>query len=156
MKKTLLIDLDGVIIKARHKFFSQRLAEEFNIPNDDIMEFFKGEYGLAARGKASIREILPKYLAKWGSHSSVDDFLKYWFEGEKDIDSEVLKRITELRDSGVKVYIVSDNEKERVEYLTRELGLDQIVDGGFYSYQLGYKKSEAEFFKTILVNLETS
>src|SRR5260221_14134850 len=99
MKKTLLIDLDGVIIKARHKYFSQRLAEEFNIPIDDIMEFFKGEYGQAARGKVSIREVLPKYLAKWGSHTNVDDFLKYWFEGEKDVDSEVLKRIAVLRQS---------------------------------------------------------
>lgn len=52
------------------------------------------------------------------------------------------------------MYIVSDNEQERVDYLNKELGLSDLVDGGFYSCQLGYKKSELEFFKAVLSRIE--
>jgi putative hydrolase of the HAD superfamily len=150
MKKVLLVDLDGVIIRGRHKYFSDRFSEEYNIPLQDIMPFFKNEYGIAARGQASLREVLPKYLDQWGWKGDIDSFLNYWFEGEKELDDNVVSAIHEVRKAGVKVYIVSDNEQERADYLNKELNFSSIVDGQFYSYQIGFKKSEQEFFKTIV------
>lgn len=153
---TLLIDLDGVIITPRHKYFSDRLSEEYNIPIKDIMEFFKNEYGQAARGQVSIREVLPKYLELWGWKSGIDAFLKYWFEGEKDLNEELISQIQRYREQGIKVYIVSDNEQERAEYIMRELNLNSVVDGAFYSYQIGAKKSESEFFESVITRLGVS
>lgn len=42
--KMLLFDLDGVVILPRHKYFSEKLSEEQNIPLENIITFFKGEY----------------------------------------------------------------------------------------------------------------
>lgn len=99
---------------------------------------------------------LPRYLAEWGWTSSLDEFLKYWFESERQVDQRVLDVAMKLRERGVKCYLVSDNEKYRAEYLMNEVGLKNHFDGAFFSYDLGFKKSQQEFFEKILGRLSTS
>ncbi len=153
MERVILIDADGVVIAGRHKYFSDRLSEEKGIPKDDILAFFKNEYGSCSRGKADIKEVILPYLQKWNWEGSVEDFLTYWFEGENQVDSALIEAIDELRSRGVKTYIVSDNEKYRAEYLMDACKLADHFDGTFFSYAIGYKKSEPEFFKTVLERL---
>lgn len=154
MAKILLLDLDGIVIRPRHKYFSEKYAEEHGVSLEAITPFFKGEYKDAARGKISIRSVLPTYLSKWGWEGDIDSFLAYWFEGERTIDVNVLEYVKGVREKGTKVYLVSDNEEERANYVMRKLGLDKEFDGAFFSYQLGCVKSEPEFFQKIADKLK--
>ena len=153
MSKVVLLDLDGIVIRPRHKYFSEKFSEEYKIPLTEITPFFTDDYKKAARGEISIREVLPEYLKKWGWKKSLDEFLNYWFHGERTIDVNVSETVKKLREGGVKVYFVSDNEKERAEYVMNTLGLSDDSDGAFFSYQLGHTKSEPEFFLKILEQL---
>ena len=154
MVKAILLDLDGLVIRPRHKYFSEKLSEDYKIPLSEIMPFFKNEYKLAAKGEVGIREVLPLYLKKWGWKKSLDDFLTYWFESEKTPDTNILEISKKLREKGLKVYLVSNNEKERANYVMKDLGLKNLFDGGYFSCNLGFTKSEPEFFQKILEDLK--
>lgn len=154
MGKILLLDADGVVIRPRHKYFSDKFSEEYNIPIDEILPFFKNEYKKCAIGEADIKDVLPKYLDKWRWEGSVDEFLNYWFEGEKDLDNQLIKLIDSIRKKGVKCYLASDNEKNRADYLMDEVGLKEHFDDGFYSSSLGVTKTDKEFFEKVSKELD--
>src|SRR5258708_7184557 len=78
MIKAILFDVDEVVIK-REKYFSQKYSEEYKVPQEQVMEFFKGEYQDCAIGKMDLKEVLPKYLKKWGWQGSLEEFMDYWF-----------------------------------------------------------------------------
>ncbi len=151
--KVILLDLDGIVIRPRNHFFSEKYSEEYGVSIEEIRPFFVGEFKKAAIGEVGIRDVLPNYLSKWEWKGTLDEFLKYWFESEKDIDSEILKKVKELRSGGIKVYIVSDNEKERAIFLMNNLNLKEEFDGAFFSCELGYTKSDPKFFEKVISEL---
>lgn len=154
MSKEILLDADGVVIRPRHKYFSEKFSEDYGVPMDDILPFFKGEYKKASVGEVDIREVLPPYLEKWGWKGTVDEFLQYWYEGERDVDERVLEAVRGLRDSGARVYLASDNEVGRARYLMEEVGLQKDFDGGFFSSGLGVTKSSPHFFEKVAESLQ--
>jgi putative hydrolase of the HAD superfamily len=153
MNKLLLLDLDGLVIRPRHKYFSEKYSEEYGIPLEIILTFFKGEYKRSAIGEVDIKEVLPEYLTKWDWKGTVDEFLKYWFVGEKDVDEKVLEVVRGLRQKGVKVYLVSNNEVRRAKYLMEDVGLVKEFDGSFFSCNLGVTKSDPKFFEKVVKGL---
>jgi putative hydrolase of the HAD superfamily len=116
--------------------------------------FFKDEYKQAAIGEVDIREVLPPYLEKWGWKGNVEDFLQYWYEGERDIDKRVMEAVQDLRQKGTKVYLASDNEAGQAGYLMEEVRLQDDFDGGFFSSILGVTKSQPEFFEKVANELK--
>ena len=153
MIKTILIDADGVVLKPRDKFFSQRMNEDFGVPIEKVIPFFKNEYKQVVIGKADMKESVQKYLADWNWDKSVDELLQYWFGYENKIDQEVLNFVDELRAKGHKCYVVSDHSAYRADNLMKEVGLEKHFDGSFFSGYVGYTKEEPEFFAKVLEKL---
>jgi len=146
--KAVIFDTDGMIIRSE-KYFSQRFSDEFNIPMEKILPFFKNEFQLCLVGKADIKTELNKYIKEWGWTKSVDDLLAYWFEYESKTDGKMLESIKVLRSNGIKCYLHTNNEKYRVQYLLDRVGLKSFFDGAFSSAQIGYKKPEQEFWSVV-------
>ncbi|MBM3257150.1 MAG: HAD family hydrolase [Candidatus Liptonbacteria bacterium] len=150
--KVILFDADGVAI-APHPYFSERLEKEYGIPREKVLPFFKNEFKLCTVGKADIKTELKTYLPKWEWSKSVDEFLKLWFESELTVNMEVLEIVSSLRERGVQCYLASDNEKYRAAYILNEMSLKEKFDGAFFSCELGYTKSQSEFYKLIMQKL---
>ena len=153
MKHIVIFDADEVVIK-REMYFSQRLARDFNIPEEKIMKFFRNEYKECAVGKADLKETLEKYLEKWGWKGTTDDLLKYWFENEREVDEEMAREIKSLRVKGHVCCLATNNEYYRTKYLADEVGLGQLFDRIFSSAEIGHLKSENEFWKYVEKKLE--
>ena len=149
MIKAILFDADGVVIK-RHKYFSERLAEEFSVAREKTMPFFRGVFVQCVLGRADLKEEVAKYLYDWKWKRTVDELLEYWFSGEREVDTKLLKYIDEIRTSGIHCYLVTDQEKYRAEYILNAMGLGEHFDGAFFSCGLGYRKSDREFFEEVL------
>ncbi|OGM25754.1 hypothetical protein A3D00_02615 [Candidatus Woesebacteria bacterium RIFCSPHIGHO2_02_FULL_38_9] len=156
MSKILLLDADGVVIRPRNKYFSETYSQDYGVPFEEILPFFKGDYKRAAIGEVDIKEVLLPYLTKWGWKGTVDEFLKYWFENERDTDEKVLGLVTNLRQRGVKIYLASDNEANRAKYLMEDVGLKDKFDGAFFSSDLGVTKSDPQFFKLVSEKLQVA
>ena len=153
MSSVLLVDVDGVIIRPKHKYFSDKLSQDYGIPVESITTFIKGDYKKAAMGEVDIKEILPPHLKRWGYKGTVDEFLEYWYSSETTIDTQLAEIVAQERDRGIKTYLVSDNESGRAEYLMNVVGLKDMFDGGFFSANLGTTKSDPEFFRMIIKRL---
>lgn len=155
MIQYILFDCDEIIIK-NHQPFSKRLERDFGVPMEKILPFFKNEFLLCETGKADLKQELSKYLPEWDWQGSVDDILKFWFEGEAEINMELLERISRLREQGIKCYIHTNNEKYRVAFLWEILGLNKHFDGMLASCDLGHLKPAQEFWQAIHNRLQQS
>lgn len=148
-EKVILLDVDGVVIE-KSKVFSIRISKLLNIPLEKVLPFFKNEFQLCLTGEADLKVELEKYIASWGWKGTVDEILKFWFEGEAKLNTEVLDVIKSLKSKGTKVYLATNNEKYRVNYLSKEVGLENYVDGIFSSAGLGFKKPDEHFYIKVL------
>ena len=146
MSKILLIDSDGVVIKPRQEFFSDRYARDFDIDPELIIDFLKNQYQKCIRGKADLKVELEKVMADWKWIWTVEELLDYWFSAENDLDPEVLKIISDMRSNGAYCYLTSDHTKYRKDNVMQTLGMDKHFDGAYFSCDLGFVKSEPGFF----------
>lgn len=153
MIKAILFDLDGLIINKQEKMFSQRLAESVNLPWTNILEFFNGDFRECSFGRADLKEKMAPYLTKWNYKGTFEDLLKFWFESESNINEEVLKIIQDLHLKNVGCYISTRQEKYRKNYIWNELGLKNKFDGIFCTCDIGYDKSEKEYWDYVLKEL---
>ena len=65
------------------------------------------------------------------------------------LDERFVGEIKSLRQSGVRCYLATNNEKYRTEHLRTTLGLGEILDGIFASGEMGSKKTSREFLAAI-------
>lgn len=151
--KTLLIDIDGVLVK-REMNFSEKYAKEYGIPLEQVVFFFKNDFQRCTVGKVDIKEVLPSYLERWGWGKSVEEFLEYWFSSECSLDESLMQELKALRKEGIKIYLATDNEVCRLQYILDIIGLRDISDGVFASGNMGVKKEDEAFWRMVLETLE--
>lgn len=154
MIKAILFDVDGVVLFPRDKYFSQRLKEEgYEIDEDIINQFFKKQYKQIVIGKADLKEEVSKEFHNWGWRRTVEELLDFWFSYENKPNQKVIDFAQELRQKGIKCYLVSDHSKYREQDLLHNVGLAQYFDGAFFSASLGYTKEEKEYYEQVLNSL---
>ncbi|MBU0750518.1 HAD hydrolase-like protein [Patescibacteria group bacterium] len=154
MVKAILFDADGVVIKARERFFSERFAETQNISAEVVLPFFKNDMRGAFTGKVNLKDAVEKYLAVWNWNGTAEEFLMYWFSQESPRDEEVLAYIDSLRSSGIKCYLATDREQYWADYLVEDVDLKSHMDGFMFSYDIGYEKHESKYFEEVLRRLD--
>ena len=150
--RCVLFDADGVVI--RSKKFSHLYQKKFNVHIDNITPFFKEEFKECLVGKADLVKSVKPWLLKWNWDKSPEDFLKFWFNAENKVNIQIIKLIRKLKESGVKCYLATNQEKYRIRYMRKEMGFDKIFDGVFSSAEIGYRKPDANFYKFILNELK--
>ena len=146
--KVIFFDADGVLVKSK-LLFSEQLQTEFGINAEKLQPFFKGIFRECSVGKADLKEELEKVIVDWGWKGTVEGLMEFWFTKGTEIDAEVAMMIRELRATGARAYITTDNEKYRGEHLQQTLGDGKLVDEVFYSGKIGYVKKNPEFFKAV-------
>jgi len=154
MVTTILLDIDGVIIQPRKKYFSDRLIKDFKIPPEEVADFVKNALIPACVGQTDIKRQLGIYIKKWNLQMSVEEVLEYWWSKERTINNSVLEIVAQFRTKTFKIYYASDQEKARADYLLNTLSLKNYVDGAFMSYEIGFRKRNKEFFEYILKTLK--
>lgn len=132
------------------EMFSVYLAQKYGITKEKIDNFFTGEFQDCIVGKHDLREVVSKHLTSWGWEKSVDEFLKEWFEFEHNINEDLVNYLNILREKGIKVYLATNQEKHRAQYVIEKMGFEKFLDGIFFSVHIGHKKPNREFFERIL------
>lgn len=145
-----MMDVDGVLVSGRPSDGRQLFAElekDLGLSPDRLRETFftpfweaivTGREGLTERLIPVLREIAPKV--------SAERLITYWFENDSRIDQNVLAVVRHYRRSGVPVFLATNQEHMRADYLMQQMGLGADVDGIIYSAAIGYRKPSAEFF----------
>lgn len=149
MIKAIIFDADGVIVH-REKYFSERLRDEYGIPREVSLQFFNGEFAECLVGKKDLKKILPKYFKAWGWKKSLEELLEYWFSREGTRNEELINYINKLRKKGIKIYVGTNNEKHRTDYLGEHMGLNKFTDKIYASGYVGFAKPDYRFFEHII------
>jgi putative hydrolase of the HAD superfamily len=115
-----------------------------------LAEAFEAEKP-ALVGQADWLEILPALLERWGVAHLYDRAVQIWLTIVPQ--DAVRDLVTSLRAEGVRCYLATNQAEQRGRYMAENLGYDDLLDGAFWSYELGLAKPEPAYFTAILDRL---
>ena len=122
----------------------------------DDVDGFLAEAVLAERpaltGEASWPDVLLGLLERWGVGPAFDRVLATWLSIEPVPTARAL--VAEARAAGVDCRLASNQAEQRARVMREQLGYDDLLDGAFYSCQLGVAKPDPAFFEKILRRLD--
>ncbi|NGX52844.1 MAG: hypothetical protein KR126chlam5_01150 [Candidatus Anoxychlamydiales bacterium] len=154
--KIILFDIDGVLIRPPY-YFSKEL-ENLGYINvvESLNSFFNGrDHHLCLEGKADIEKIIIPFLNKFGWQRTSKDYLKQQFQFESNyLDGNFISIINRLRKEGIKCFLCTDQEKNRAKFILKKMNFQNIFDGHFISYYIGYRKCHDNFWKYVIDELK--
>jgi HAD superfamily hydrolase (TIGR01509 family) len=148
----VLFDADGVI-QGNRKGWMEELTgwagprtEEFllGIAAADVACLTGDDFG------AAIREVLRQFEIS----APLEEVIApdFWIE----VRQPMLDAVRAVRDLGLHCGLATNQQNMRGTYMRSSLGFDQIFDEQFYSFELGFAKPEAGYFKAIMNRIDVA
>ena len=154
MKRCLMLDVDGVVVNGRPvdgKSWLTDIERDLGIaPASLHAHFFAGHWDAIVTGRKNLVEVLETCLPGITRSASAQDLINYWFEKDSRVDEAVLAECGELRSRGMRIFLATNQEHMRAQYLMDRLGLRNHVDGMIYSAEITARKPERPFYEAAL------
>jgi putative hydrolase of the HAD superfamily len=148
----VLFDADGVIQGARKGWMDELTAwagsrtEEFllAIAAADVACLTGKDFG------ATMREVLRQFEI----NAPLEEVIAphFWIE----VRQPMLQAVRAVRDLGLRCGLATNQQNLRGGYMRSSLGLEEIFDEQFYSYELGFAKPEAGYFNAIMARIDVA
>lgn len=150
--EVLLWDCDGVL---QHGRFDWRSHLDATVGPGFAERVFRAELP-ALRGERSLRAVLEDLLRQEAAHEgrppvTVEELLDVW--EQFDLDPEAVAILAEVRGHGVRCLLATNQQDHRVRFMRRVHRYDDLVDGSYYSSEVGAMKPDPGFFEHILADL---
>ena len=145
----VLWDADGVLQRVpRGSEESMRPAVEGLVDDVDgfLADALRAERP-ALTGDVRWVDVLPALLDRWGIADAHDDVLRTWLTIEEVPGTHDLVRA--LRAAGVRCYLATNQDERRGRLMHQQLGYGDLLDGAFYSFELGLAKPDPAYFATV-------
>jgi putative hydrolase of the HAD superfamily len=148
--RVVMVDVDGVIVTHPDDgtWHSGLLAD---LGIDPVMlndRFFRVHFDDVVLGRADLFERLDLILPSLGRVSAAE-LVDYWFAHDAHLDHELLAELDQLRKRGVTLHLATVQEHHRARYLWETLRLRDHFDAMHYAAEIGYRKTEPEFYRVI-------
>ncbi|CAL1690960.1 hypothetical protein MMB232_01094 [Brevundimonas subvibrioides] len=147
----LMVDVDGVVVRPTNPLgWSADIERDLGIPAAALQSrFFQVHWADVIHGRAGLRERLGGVLAEIAPHVSCETLIRYWFQGDADLDANLLTQIAKVRATGVAVHLATVQEHERAAWLWNDLGLRDHFDDMHYAADLGASKPSQAFYAAV-------
>jgi HAD superfamily hydrolase (TIGR01509 family) len=148
MIKAIIFDFNGIFLQSEK--LSDRFERDFKIPNNEFLLRLKEIMDKARKPNA-----LPSFsywepvFKEWGIDMKENDFWKYWFLAERQSE-RIIEFSKKLKQKGLKIFILSNNFKERATFYGHYPWMHEIVDKAYFSWQTGYIKPDVRAWALIL------
>lgn len=148
--KALMVDVDGVLVNGRPSdgsHWATDIEVDLGVSFAGLRDaFFNPFWEEIVTGRAEIRVRLATVLAFISPTLTAEELLAYWFRNDSLVNEALLRELAVLRSKGLRVFLATNQEHERADYLMNTLGLAARVDGCCYSAAIGHRKPAAAFF----------
>lgn len=147
--RVIIFDLNGVFIVSPK--LSDRFREDFGVDVTEFLVVLKDVMATVRLPEAESVYLLWKpHLEKWSISMTEQEFFGYWFDAEKE-NTEMTDLAKSLKMNGIRLFILSNNFKERSEYYDKNFPfLREFFEKVYYSWQTGYVKPDERCYKLIL------
>lgn len=148
----LLLDADDVLQVGPRRFRPDLGVAFGEDPADWLRETFHPDAGVLD-GRTPVVPLLARRLSDLGRHD-VDPqevYDRLWL----DIVPEpaMLEQVARWREAGLGVHLATNQDRDRAAFMQQRLEYAAVMDGGYYSCDLGVSKPSAAFFEAILDDL---
>ena len=162
LNRALLIDFDGTLVdySLNERRALEKLFESLNLPKElfrnvhqeysKINSYYWSQFELK---KLTIKEVQYKRFADLMSKYNIDGdakelnktYLDYLVQ-TTSIEKNILEAIKKLRDSGIKIVIITNGIHWTQTERLKNTGLDNIIDAFFTSESVGFAKPHPKMF----------
>ena len=146
----VLWDCDGVLQHGIHG----ALAELVELVGPEALRALVAEEHSALRGEESLRSCVSRLIEQLGLPVTADQVLPVWDRYE--LDADALSVLASVRAAGYPCYLATNQQDYRRDRMRSVSGYDALVDGSFYSCEMGVAKPDPEFFRHIVTALARS
>lgn len=155
MIKTIIFDLGGVYFSDGTAEAIQEIAYLYNIDTEAVKSVLKGELGTQYRvGAITAKQFWDGAKSMWNIETENAELAQIWLKGYSPIEGTVTL-IDALRNAGYELIFLSDNVKERVEYLDTKYHFLEKFDDGVFSHIVHTRKPDPRIYENAL-DLTTS
>lgn len=147
----LMVDVDGVVVHpANPKGWSADLEQDLGISAAALQSrFFQRHWEDVVHGRAELRDRLAIALAEIAPEVGCEQLIRYWFQGDAELDRGLLAQLAAVRATGVALHLATVQEHERAAYLWNNLGLRDHFDDMHYAADLGASKPSQAFYEAV-------
>jgi putative hydrolase of the HAD superfamily len=155
VSRAIVFDVDGVLVHGYHSRpeLQQRWDENLLADLGVDPERFRNEFIFdifikkVVVGKTALIDALDRRLPSLGYKGTSLEFAKYWLSHDSRLDHELLDDIRRLKaNADIHLYIATNQDHMRAQWLWFTLGLCDVFDDIFYSARAGIRKPNRAFF----------
>ena len=148
MIKAVIFDLNGIFVQAAK--LGRRLEKDFGVDNEVFLpKLHEIMHQIRQPGAGPAWKYWSQALKDWRLDFTEEYFWKYWFGGEK-VSEKMVVFAKSLRKKNIKVFILSNNFKERSLYYNNYPWVHDAVDKTYFSWQTGFIKPDIRAWQLIL------
>lgn len=151
--KSAIFDLGGVYFTNGTKLAIKKISKKYDLSSEEVEDMLKpgSKFGkLFRQGKITANEFFKKLRNHFKIKASNKELFDIWFGSYIPIKGTI-NIVKRLKNKMVKVYFLSDNVKERADYLQKRYKFTHDFLNGIFSHVAGITKFDGQkIFKMAL------
>lgn len=158
MTRAVFFDVDGVLVHGYHarpdltRRWNENLLADLGVDPDRFNDEFIFDIFIkkVVVGEMAIIDALERRLPGLGYKGSPMAFLHYWLSHDSTLNTDLVNTVRKLKArDDVRLYIATNQDHSRAQWLWQTLGLGELFEDIFYSARTGIRKPEKGFFDFI-------
>ncbi|MBR2704374.1 MAG: HAD-IA family hydrolase [Clostridia bacterium] len=151
MIKNIIFDVGNVIWKGNSKSIINYIKIDNIEDKEKISSFFQG-----FRSLDLAEETIEEHYEKWKENNNLNDDYDNKYKNQlinyyrnREFNSEVINLINKLKENNYKIFVLSNNNEQAINYL-KSCEETKNIDGWVVSYEYKLVKPDKEFYKILL------
>ncbi|MFA6503153.1 MAG: HAD family phosphatase [Candidatus Paceibacterota bacterium] len=147
--KAVIFDLNGVFIVSPK--LSDRFERDFGVPAEKFLPALQAVMSRVRLPDApSLHSCWLPYFREWNIQLGERELEQYWFNAETE-NTEMVALAHELKGKGVRLFILSNNLRERGSYYDVHFPfLNELFEKCYFSWQTGFIKPDVRAYQLVL------